>query len=185
MPNIREGNMNEIEKFWEQEEVILDSGERRKFESGAVRDMATKGRCDLLPWSTIGSLITIDRNSSRYQFCGFMEEAVHEKDHEDLMDILKNLIFEFCDIAYENDKFKAILDVAFHYEAGCKKYGDRNWEKGIPIIVYLDSAGRHFLKYMDGWKDERHDRAVVWNLLCAMWTLENRPKMIGESYENS
>ena len=31
---------------------ILDSGNRREFESGAVRDMAKgKGRCDLLPRS--------------------------------------------------------------------------------------------------------------------------------------
>ena len=33
---------------------IKDSGNRRKFESGAVRDMAEgKGRMDLLPWSAI------------------------------------------------------------------------------------------------------------------------------------
>lgn len=34
--------------------VIKDSGERREFESGAVRDMsAGKGRMDLLPWAAI------------------------------------------------------------------------------------------------------------------------------------
>ena len=34
--------------------VIKDSGERRAFESGAVRDMSEgKGRMDLLPWSAI------------------------------------------------------------------------------------------------------------------------------------
>lgn len=33
---------------------IKDSGDRRAFESGAVRDMAEgKGRMDLLPWSAI------------------------------------------------------------------------------------------------------------------------------------
>ena len=31
--------------------MITDSGERRQFESGAVRDVAEgKGRCDLLPF---------------------------------------------------------------------------------------------------------------------------------------
>ena len=35
-------------------EKILDSGERTKFSSGAVRDMhAGKGRMDLLPWAAI------------------------------------------------------------------------------------------------------------------------------------
>lgn len=33
---------------------ILDSGTRREFSSGAVRDMASgKGRMDLLPWAAI------------------------------------------------------------------------------------------------------------------------------------
>ena len=27
----------------------------------------------------------------------------------------------------------AILRLARHFEAGAKKYGERNWEKGIPI----------------------------------------------------
>ena len=35
-------------------QVIKDSGNRRKFNTGAVRDMAEgKGRMDLLPWSAI------------------------------------------------------------------------------------------------------------------------------------
>ena len=34
--------------------VILDSGQRREFDTGAVRDMAEgKGRMDLLPWRAI------------------------------------------------------------------------------------------------------------------------------------
>jgi hypothetical protein len=34
--------------------MILDSGERTEFETGAVRDMHTgKGRMDLLPWNAI------------------------------------------------------------------------------------------------------------------------------------
>ena len=60
---------------------IKDSGERREFSTGAVRDMAEgKGRCDLLP---------------------------------------------AC----------AILRIARHFEAGAKKYDDRNWEK-----VYQSAA---------------------------------------------
>lgn len=34
--------------------MIKDSGERREFETGAVRDMAVgKGRMDLLPWEAV------------------------------------------------------------------------------------------------------------------------------------
>jgi hypothetical protein len=55
-------------------------------------------------------------------------------------------------------------------EDGCQKYGDRNWEKGIPICRYLDSAMRHTLKYLGGMTDEPHLVAACWNLLCALET---------------
>ena len=67
----------------------------------------------------------------------------------------------------------AMLEVSKHFEAGCQKYGERNWEKGIPEHCYIDSAIRHYLKWRDGWTDEPHDRAVIWNLICLWWTHEN------------
>ncbi len=66
----------------------------------------------------------------------------------------------------------AILRLAKHFEAGARKYGDRNWEKGIPINSFIDSAIRHLLKYMAGQKDEDHLLAASWNLMCAMETEE-------------
>lgn len=43
-----------IETKGEKQMEIKDSGDRRQFESGAVRDMAEgKGRMDLLPWAAI------------------------------------------------------------------------------------------------------------------------------------
>ena len=50
---------------------------------------------------------------------------------------------------------------------------ERNWEKGLPEYCYIDSAIRHYLKWMDGQDDEPHDRAVLWNLMCLWWTHEN------------
>lgn len=62
----------------------------------------------------------------------------------------------------------AILRLARHFEAGAKKYGERNWEKGIPINSFIDSAIRHVMKYMAGMDDEDHLVAAAWNLMCAM-----------------
>lgn len=94
--------------------MIQDSGNRREFDSGAVRDMAEgRGRCDLLPPA-------------------------------------------------------AILRLARHFEAGAVKYGERNWEKGIPIKSFIDSSLRHTLKYMQGLEDEDHLVAAAWNLMCAL-----------------
>ena len=68
---------------------------------------------------------------------------------------------------------QAMLEVSVHFEDGAKKYGERNWEKGLPVDCFLNSAIRHYLKWVDGWNDEPHDRAIVWNLLCMWWTAEN------------
>ena len=68
----------------------------------------------------------------------------------------------------------ALLKLAQHFEAGAKKYGDRNWEKGIPINSFIDSGLRHLLKYMDGQDDEDHLTAAAWNLTAALWTREKK-----------
>jgi hypothetical protein len=71
----------------------------------------------------------------------------------------------------------AILRLARHYEAGARKYSDRNWEHGIPLNSFIDSAIRHLMKYLDGMDDEDHLAAAAWNVLGAMWTEEKHPEL--------
>ena len=71
-----------------------------------------------------------------------------------------------------------LMRLARHYEAGAKKYAERNWEKGIPCHSYADSALRHICKYMDGWKDEDHLIAAIWNLCGLAWTEEKKPELM-------
>lgn len=66
----------------------------------------------------------------------------------------------------------ALLEVAVHFEEGAKKYGECNWQKGIPISSYINSAVRHYLKWLRGDDDEPHHRAFLWNLICCAWTAE-------------
>lgn len=54
------------------------------------------------------------------------------------------------------------------YELGAGKYGDRNWEKGIPYSRCVDSAKRHLDKFVMGMRDEDHLAAAVWNLMAIM-----------------
>lgn len=61
--------------------------------------------------------------------------------------------------------------IAVHYENGAKKYGDRNWEKGQPLMSYLDSAERHLNNIKMGDISEDHESAVAWNMLGYMDTL--------------
>jgi len=61
-----------------------------------------------------------------------------------------------------------LFRLARHYEVGAIKYNDRNWEKGIPVSSNINSAFRHLAKYMQGWQDEDHLAAVIWNITCIM-----------------
>ena len=145
---------------------LKDSGNRREFETGAVRDMAEgKGRCDLLPLDVI-------------------EEYL---DDEILMYISSfqkhdNINSLYCDIDafkehFNDNEYTMFLEVAKHFEDGAKKYGDNNWQKGIPVKFYIDSGVRHYLKFKRGDTDEPHDRAFVWNMLCAIWTTIHHPEL--------
>lgn len=53
---------------------------------------------------------------------------------------------------------------AQHYENGARKYNDRNWEKGIPLHSFIDSALRHIFAYLEGDRSEDHLAAAGWNI---------------------
>lgn len=151
---------------------ILDSGARREFSSGAVRDVQEgKGRCDLLPLSVVAEVM------SDNVLCE-IDIYVRTGDYNAIVRAIQH----FC----RNNKMDlctAMLEVAKHYEQGAKKYTERNWEKGIDLHCYIDSGVRHYLKYKRGDTDEPHDRAFIWNMLCAIWTQTCRPECIDLPYK--
>lgn len=158
---------------------ILDSGDRTEFESGAVRDMREgKGRCDLLPLGVVSRLFNnkIFEYIEEFQCDGDVKHLYEAIDFFSLcwtpaIDNIDNGTLEH--VSYAN----MCLEVAKHFEEGAKKYGDNNWRKGIPAHVYIDSAVRHYLKFLAHWDDEPHDRAVAWNLMCCIWTCDNKPEL--------
>ena len=148
--------------------ILPDSGERREFPTGAVRDIAQgKGRCDLLPLGVLASW-TGDEILDLIDFY-----LIHGKTV-----CLEEALDRFVVSEYNRDIYTAILEVAKHFEDGAVKYGDNNWQKGIYLHCYIDSALRHYFKYRRGDKDEPHDRAFMWNILCAIWTHKHKPEMI-------
>jgi hypothetical protein len=56
------------------------------------------------------------------------------------------------------------------YEDGAYKYAARNWEKGMPLSQYLDSAERHLAKLKAGLRDEPHATQVIWNMIGYVYT---------------
>ena len=142
---------------------ILDSGKRQEYSTGAVRDITEgKGRCDLLALDVVGIIMDdpVIISIGKYQ---------NKKDKHYLYEALRQAIKKI----YDGKTAHAMLEVAHHFEEGAKKYGDNNWQKGIPVDRYIDSTVRHYLKWLDGWTDEPHDRATLWNLMCCIWTIEH------------
>lgn len=143
---------------------ILDSGTRREFDTGAVRDIQEgKGRCDLLPLRVITRLLNHDSIISC--IADFMEQGNTT--------YLYAALLAFCKKRYSGKLETMTLEVAVHFEEGSLKYGENNWQKGLPPSCYMDSAVRHYLKWSRGDQDEPHDRAFVWNILCCIWEVDH------------
>lgn len=143
---------------------IKDSGNRRIFSTGAVRDMQEgKGRCDLMPLDVVSHLLDDDPLIFR------LHEFMMDNNTEHLVSALRMTSSNENSLPWSNIP-SMLLDVAKHFEDGAKKYGEDNWRKGIPVNCYIDSAVRHYLKWLRGDNDEPHDRAFAWNILCCIWT---------------
>lgn len=68
---------------------------------------------------------------------------------------------------------EALIRLAKHYAAGALKYADHNWEKGLPLSRFIDSAFRHLIQFMAGDRSEDHLAAVLWNI-AGYVTIEQR-----------
>lgn len=176
----RSKEMDELDKIFKQARGELpDSGERRQFETGAVRDIAEgKGRCDLLPLKEIGYFIYSHANDDKTRTVAHIIKSINLYIRKGLDEDIYSAISQFMDIAdYDHSMYTAFLELSKHYEAGAKKYDERNWEKGIPCHCYIDSGVRHLLKWLRGDIDEPHDRAFLWNMFGLLWTMHNIPTM--------
>ena len=155
---------------------IKDSGTRREFDTGAVRDIQEgKGRCDLMPLDVAADLMhdKVIRNIYEFQ----TNNNIHALKWA-LSDFIANYT-DWCPDGYYTSQgiTTLLLEVSKHFEEGAKKYGEHNWQKGIPIHCYIDSAVRHYLKHIRGDNDEPHDRAFVWNIMCCIWTCIHKPEL--------
>lgn len=160
--------------------TIKDSGNRTEFPSGAVRDIQKgKGRCDLLPLGVIAGYFDHTKLPVEAKILDYMNRY-HEKH---IPALAYDALEAFCEDNWEGEPESMILAVAKHFEAGAAKYGDNNWQRGIPCERYFDSAIRHYLKYERGDNDEPHAAAFVWNVLCCIWT-ENEYGWDLESLQN-
>lgn len=164
--NIREAVQKEVERAVSLNMAIKDSGNRREFDTGAVRDVDdSKGNTTLLPLEEVSQFL-------------ISTEIINIQKFKETGDIwhLYMAISEFNKNHGWSDA-ESMLELSKHFAEGAKKYKPNNWKLGIPISSYMDSGIRHYLKVLAGWTDENHCRAFIWNMMCAIWTMNNKPEL--------
>lgn len=138
-------------------------GENEGFDTGAVRDTRDgKGRFDLIsPAFLVGMAAT-----STDPLAGIIWHLGHflDADRSDMR--LNKAAWALIDAmgGYPN----AMRRLAVVYEAGARKYADRNWEKGMPLSRCLDSALRHTHQLLAGDTDEDHAGHALWNVAALL-----------------
>lgn len=157
--------------------VLEDSGNRTEFASGAVRDMHEgKGRFDLMPLGIISNIMK-SFNSTRLENydCDIFELVYNFRqggNTDNLYAAISMFIRELVKSNIINNEWEFLLLLAKHYENGAIKYGENNWQKGIPVNSCIDSALRHYTKFKAGMTDEPHYVAFVWNLITAIYMVD-------------
>lgn len=71
--------------------------------------------------------------------------------------------------------FPAVIRIAWVYTRGAERYGEHNWQKGMPYSRYIDSALRHIAAWIKGERDEDHLAMACWNLMAIMHHQEVGP----------
>lgn len=64
------------------------------------------------------------------------------------------------------------------YKEGSVKYGDHNWQKGLPVSDILNHTIRHVYLYLGGDRSEDHLAHAAWGLFAAMHFEELRPDLV-------
>lgn len=70
------------------------------------------------------------------------------------------------------------------YAAGAEKYGDNNWQKGMPVSRCYASAFRHLIQWAEGDRDEDHAAAVAWNMFAIMHYEDTMPELNDMEWAN-
>lgn len=149
--------------------MLKDSGKREEFSTGAVRNtQENKGRCDLLPLDCL----EMGDYFEDAEFLSYLNDFKNSGDKKYIQAAIRHFIHHY----FSNNE-TAYLELAIHYEERANKYGDNNWQKGLPISRYLSSTIRHYLKFRRGDTDEPHNRAILWNLTAILWTCKHIPEL--------
>ncbi len=165
-----------------------------KYDTGAVRDdREGKGRFDLISKKVFNivcdDLIGQYETTEQLLYTRVLKDFVNEHYLDSLFKVFRlvDMLANKEDTGFAckvkvnveviNQQFDfnigavGLILLANRLEEGAKHYGERNWEKGIPIDRYIDSGLRHLIKTLVC-NNEDHWGAFIWNLHCIIHELE-------------
>ena len=184
---------------------LKDTGNRSDLSgTGGLRDINPEnGRCDLLPAHILAKyviqsdmmneMIKAGVRTNVGKALGKLLMYLDTVKPVHLYDALDSLIQQHylthADVCGDEEKnwqgvyklrglAQMMMDLSVHYKNGALKYAERNWEKGLPVHSFIDSAIRHLCKEILGWTDEPHLIACVWNIVGALYTVETYPHLL-------
>lgn len=70
-----------------------------------------------------------------------------------------------------------IAALARTYAEGAEKFGQFNWENGMPVTDLLNHAIAHLYKFLGGDRSEEHLAHAAWNILGAIHSVEMWPHL--------
>lgn len=63
------------------------------------------------------------------------------------------------------------------YAEGAKKFGEFNWENGMPAVDLINHALRHIFVFLSGNRDEDDLGHAAWNIIGAIHSLKTWPEL--------
>lgn len=126
----------------------------------SVNDSILDDHFDLMPLEVVKDILQDD-------VIGYIANFQQEYDTNELLECL-NAFSEKTTVDY----LTMLLDVSVYFKEDANKHGERHWQKDSSVSCYINSAVGHYLKWLRGDIDERHDHAFVWSIMCCIWEVD-------------
>ena len=148
----------------------MNNNEKETFESGAVRDKVPY-RYDLCSSEITRIAIVSAANFGRdvKHYASKLADCLLSKQEFGTDKIWGALVFFVLEIKTEfrhaDIRYAIMQEYAKTLHEGAIKYGERNWEKGLPKENLINHAIHHLIAFVCGDKTENHLGHLIWNVL--------------------
>ncbi len=82
-----------------------------------------------------------------------------------------------ADVRYDLISPIGMEALAKTYAEGAQKFGEFNWENGMPAVDLINHAIRHLFRFLAGDREEDDLGHAAWNILGAIHSLQLWPEL--------